>query len=150
MSQVNSVGLAQLCQLMDDTIAFNVRTSWAPAEHLNSSEYVGFYLLVAKREDARTQNILVLVYRNDVTISIPAESVNKNLSYYYSLRFENVYCNADGSLRLSVPQKPVDKVEANIPRHNFYYNGYASLEALVNAQIRPQLSMFDCQERWGY
>lgn len=149
-SQVNSRGLQQLCQVMEDTIAYNVRTSWGAPEHLDNSEYVGYYLLLAKREDARTKNILILIYRNDVTISIPAEKVNKSLSYYYTLRFENVWCNADGSLRLSTPQKPADRVEANIPRHNFYYMGYWSLEDILNAQIRPQLSAFDYLECWGY
>ena len=134
---------------MEDTIAFNVETTWGTPEHLNSSTYVGYYLLTAKRDDARTKNILVLIYRNDVTISLPAEGVNKSMSYYFTLRFENVYCNADGSLRFSAPQQPVEIVEANIPRHNFYYNGYASLEAVKNAQVRPQIGNFNCQENWA-
>ena len=147
---MNNVGLAQLCRTMDDVISYNIRISWGPPEHLNSTDYVGFYLLTAKGANTATSNILILVFYNNVTISIPAEGVNKTLSYYYTLRFENVWCYSDGSLLLSTPQKPLDKVEANIPGHNFYYMGYASLDALEAAQIRPQLGMFDCQERWGY
>ena len=40
---------------MDGVIANNVRTTWGSVEHLNRSEYVGFYLLAAKDENARTQ-----------------------------------------------------------------------------------------------
>ena len=30
-------------------------------------------------------------------------------------------------------------MKANIPRHNFYYNGYSSLEELYRAQVEPYL-----------
>lgn len=147
--QVGDGGLRQLCQVMDSTIAENVRTTWGAPEHLDRSRYVGMYLLNARRESARTTNILILVYQNDVTISLPAEGVSKSLSYYYTLRFENVWCYADGSLLLSTPQKPLEEVQANIPGHNFYYRGYASLEDLERVQITPQMSAYDVQERWN-
>ena len=136
-SQIDSRGLQQLCALMDGVIANNVRTTWGSVEHLNRSEYVGFYLLAAKDENARTRNMLILVYRNDVSVIIPAENVNKSLSYYYSLRFENVQRGADGSLLLGDYREPGDTVNADIYRHNFYYNGHRTLDEVYNAWVKP-------------
>ena len=124
-------------------------TSWGAAEHLNSSVYVGCCLLSADQEDTRPRSVLILIYKNDVTVSIPAQQINKSLSYYYMLRFENVWCNADGSLTLSTPQGPAGTVYANIPGHNFYYSGYESLEALRNSQITPLLSKYTLSEAWA-
>ena len=136
-SQIDSRGVQQLCDTMDGVIANNVRTTWGSVEHLNRSEYVGFYLLTAKDENARTRNMLILVYRNDVSVIIPAENVNKSLSYYYSLRFENVQRGADGSLLLGDYQEPGDRVNADIYRHNFYYNGHRTLDEVYNAWVKP-------------
>ncbi len=149
LSQLGSQGLGQLCQVMEETIDRNVRTSWGSPEHLDRSVYVGCYLLSAAQEDTRPRSILILIYQNDVTISIPAQQIYKSLSYYYMLRFENVWCSADGSLTLSTPQGPAGTVYANIPGHNFYYSGYETLDALRNSQITPLLGKYTLSETWA-
>lgn len=138
-SQLKSRGLEQLQRKMEDTITENVRTTWSAPEHLLRSEYVGFYLLAGESDSAQPRNILVLVYHNDVNISISREKVNKDISYFYCLRFENVWCGEDGSLSLSEPARPAEQVNANIPRHNFYYKGYVNLEELYRRQVEPNL-----------
>ena len=147
-SRLESKGLDQLCRVMEDTIAYNVRTSWGAPEHLDRSRYVGFYLLSAKTDSTWPRNILVLVYRNEVTISIPAENVNKSLSYYYTLRFENVWCNEDGSLNLPTPQKPEQKVEANIPGHYFYYMGYQTTDDVFWYLLAPYTDEYELTQQY--
>ena len=147
-SRLESKGLDQLCRVMEDTIAYNVRTSWGAPEHLDRSYYVGLYLLSAKTDSTWPRNILVLVYRNEVTISIPAENVNKSLSYYYTLRFENVWCNEDGSLNLPTPQKPEQKVEANIPGHYFYYMGYQTTDDVFLYLLAPYTDEYELTQRY--
>jgi hypothetical protein len=122
---------------MDGVIANNVRTTWGSVEHLNRSEYVGCYLLTARDPNARTRNMLILVYRNDVSVIIPAENINKSLSYYYSLKFENVRRSADGTLILGEHQGPTDTVNAGIPGHHFYYNGNKTLDEVYKAWVKP-------------
>ncbi len=135
--QLDGQSLRQLCDVMDSVIATNVRTTWGAVEHLNRASYVGCYLLTARDPNAQTQNMLILVYRNEVSIVIPAESVDKDLDYYYSLEFENVLLNPDGSLSLGEPQKPTDRVNASVPRHNFYYNGHKTTEEVYRAWVKP-------------
>ena len=147
-SRLESKGLDQLCRVMEDTIAYNVRTSWGAPEHLDRSYYVGLYLLSAKTDSTWPRNILVLVYRNEVTISIPAENVNKSLSYYYTLRFENVWCNEDGSLNLPTPQKPEQRVEANIPGHYFYYMGYQTTDDVFLYLLAPYTDEYELTQRY--
>ena len=147
-SRLESKGLDQLCRVMEDTIAYNVRTSWGAPEHLDRSRYVGFYLLSAKTDSTWPRNILVLVYRNEVTISIPAENVNKSLVYFYTLRFENVWCNEDGSLNLPTPQKPEQKVEANIPGHYFYYMGYQTTDDVFWYLLAPYTDDYELTQRY--
>lgn len=133
--QLSEQGLEQLRQVMENTIAENIRSSWSPAEHLVSSDYRGFLLLTPKESGSTPRNVLILVYENRVNIRIPAEGVDKSLDYYYALRFENVWCNADGSLVLPAPIKPEGEIKANVPKHYFYYKGYPDLDALRREQV---------------
>ena len=147
--QLTERGLGQMKKVMEDVIAENVRTTWGAPEHLLSSEYRGCLLLTAKGEDAPFHNILILVYQNRVNIRIPAEGVDKTLEYYYPLRFENVWCSADGSLVLPSPILPGGEVKANVPGHYFYYKGYADLEALRRAMADPERERYTVEEIWA-
>ena len=147
--QLSEKGLSQMKRVMEDTIAENVRTSWNPVEHLESSEYAGYVLLRAKGESQPIRNILILAYHNRVNIRIPAEGVDKTLEYYYTLRFENVWCNADGSLILPSPVRPEGEVKANVPGHYFYYKGYSDLDALRRAMVDPERENYDVTEMWA-
>lgn len=142
-SQVGSIAVAQLCEIMDSVVEYNVSTSWGAAEHLDSSKYVGFYLLAAKDPNVKPQNMLILVYQNAVSITIPREKVDYHLSYYYSLMFENVEICPNGSLNLGEYQKPSDQVNADIPRHHFYYLGHTDMEGLYRAMVTPYLDRYD-------
>ncbi len=144
--QLGDPGLAQLKQTMEDTIAENIRSSWSPTEHLLSADYQGYLLLTARDEGDPIRNALVLVYYNRVNIRIPAEGVDKSLEYYYTLRFENVWCNADGSLILPAPVKPGNEIKANVPGHYFYYKGYPDLDELRKGQVDE--ARFHAAEIW--
>lgn len=117
-------------------IAYNVSSSWGKAEHLDRSAYVGCYVLSRNDSAGQPRNYVIAVFQNDVTISIPAEKVNKSLSYYYTLRFENVIGTGD-SFQPGDYEKPDNKVLAGVPGHNFYYMGYASLSDLYASLVRP-------------
>lgn len=147
--QLSEQGLGQLRRVMEDVIAENVRTTWGAPEHLLSSEYRGYLLLSPKGEDAPFHNILILVYQNRVNIRIPAEGVDKTLEYYYPLRFEELWCSADGSMVLSSPVLPGGEVKANVPGHYFYYKGYGDLEALRRAMADPERSVYNVEEVWA-
>ena len=136
-AQLDSRDVQQLRSAMDGVIAENVRSSWNSVEHLTASDYVGCYLLTAKDANAQVQNMLIVVYRNDVSIVIPQENVNKSLSYYYSLRYKNVTRNADGTLTLGACEKPSERVNADVYRHNYYYNGHKTTDEVYKAWVKP-------------
>ena len=147
--QLSEQGLGQLRNVMEGVIAENVRTTWGAPEHLLSSEYRGYLLLTAKGDNSTFHNILILVYQNRVNIRIPAEGVDKTLEYYYPLRFEDLWCSADGSLILPSPILPGGEVKANVPGHYFYYKGYGDLEALRRAMVDPERSAYNVEEFWA-
>ena len=67
----------------------------------------------------------------------------------YPLRFEELWCSADGSLVLSSPVLPGGEVKANVPGHYFYYKGYGDLEALRRAMADPERSVYNVEEVWA-
>ena len=148
-AQLSEQGLGQLKNVMEGVIAENVRTTWGAPEHLLSSEYRGYLLLTPKGDNSTFHNILILVYQNRVNIRIPAEGVDKTLEYYYPLRFEDLWCSADGSLILPSPILPGGEVKANVPGHYFYYKGYGDLEALRRAMVDPERSAYNVEEFWA-
>ncbi len=137
ISQLDSRDEQQLRSAMDAVIADNVRSSWNDVEHLTGSDYVGCYLLTAKDPNAKTQNMLVVVYHNSVSIVIPQENISKDLDYYYSLRYQNVTRRVDGTLELGAYEKPAERVNADIYRHNYYYNGHKTTDGVYKAWVKP-------------
>ena len=137
VSQLDSRDVQQLRSAMDAVIADNVRSSWNDVEHLTASDYVGCYLLTAKDANAQVQNMLIVVYRNDVSIVIPQENISKDLDYYYSLRYQNVTRGTDGTLELGAYEKPAERVNADIYRHNYYYNGHKTTDGVYKAWVKP-------------
>ena len=136
-SQVSEAGERQLRDTLDGIVASNVRTTWNTEEHLTRSEYVGYYLLTAKDPNVGVQNRLILVCRNDVSIVIPKEKIDKSLSYYYSIEYCNVTVNPDGTLNLGGYQEPGTNVKADIYRHNYYYFGHETAEGVYNYWVKP-------------
>ena len=142
-SQVSEAGDRQLRDNLEGIVAHNVSSSWNTEEHLTRSEYVGFYLLTAKSANADVQNRLILVCRNEVSIVIPKENVNKSLSYYYSVVYDNVTVNPDGTLNLGKYQEPGTNVKADVYRHNYYYYGHETLEGVYNYWVRPETGGYE-------
>ena len=125
-----------LSGLIGDVIARNVAESWAPAEHLDASRFLGCYVLSRKEGSSGPRNYVIAVCRNDVTISIPRENLSKSLSYYYTLRWTDVKL-ADGQLILGGYETPSGRVLAGIPGHNFYYDGYEDISVLLSSLVQP-------------
>ena len=142
-SDLTQASIENLCAQVNAVISNNVANSWGRTENLESSSYVGCYVLSNPNAVNEAKNYVIVVFKNDVLISIPNEGVSKQLSYYYTLKYSNVSMDANGNCLLGSYLEPDNKVLAGIPGHNYYYNGYDNLEVLYNYLIQPKLSDYD-------
>ena len=44
---------------------------------------------------------------------------------------------ADGTLELGAYEKPAERVNADIYRHNYYYNGHKTTDGVYKAWVKP-------------
>lgn len=135
-AELSADDIDRLCDQMGAVIAANVAESWGAPENLEHSEYIGCYVLSRSGGTSGPQNYLIVVFRNDVLISIPKENISHRLSYYFTLRYTD-YSVIERENALWDYEEPDSRVQAGVPGHNFYYNGYKDLQAVYNSLVRP-------------
>ena len=137
-SQISASDRQKICAQMEEKIDANVTQSWAPEEHLLCSNYVGIYVLSLKPGYTGKNNIVLLVYSNDVNIRLKAEGINKNLTYYYVLQYNNVTIDAKGKCSFGAYTTPHSTVRVD----RWYYDGYATQNDLYSALVSPNLNKY--------
>lgn len=132
-------------QQLEDVVRSNVANTWGSAEHLDSLEHVGTYVLRKKDKSIYGEaNYVDIVYRVNASVSIPAEGIQRTFSYYYVLSYRGVvvdqYGNfVKGSYDIVSSSK---RFEPGIPGHSFWYAGYGDLQQVYNEYAAKNLAHY--------
>ena len=105
---------------------------WDEAISLDSAAYVGNYLLVAKDQETNSRkNMLYLVYQVQSTASFPEEGYQGSVTFYYTVRFDNLIATPDGKVQVELGDYVTqnDRFRTEFNGHSYYFPGYENLDA---------------------
>ena len=132
LEQVDSATLEEMKSRGADAIKAEAAQDWDEAISLDSATYVGNYLLVAKDQETNSRkNMLYLVYQVQSTASFPEEGYQGSVTFYYTVRFDNLIATPDGKVQVELGDYVTqnDRFRTEFNGHSYYFPGYENLDA---------------------
>lgn len=101
--------------------------------------FVNAYLLAGGDADV-PHNYIGVIYKMDVSVSLPQIGTTERYEYYYALVFNDLsFINGEWQLDLTAYKQPDSQVEYYPGGSYYFYYGYYSLEELMRISVDPLL-----------
>lgn len=131
LSEVNEDILEQMKTHSSDVINAHIAKSWDSNCSLKDISYLGSYLLTPKSfSNYIIQNRIYLVYQVNAVVSVPDEEIEENVSYYFTVCFENMIANSDGTVSVDLGQyrMPDSQFIKKIGESTYSFRGFETLD----------------------
>ncbi len=144
LSEIDEATLGEMQARGEDALRAEAAKDWDELVSLDNMSYLGGYLLTAKDADEEPNNVLYLVYQIQSTISVPEEELQESFTYYYTVSFENLIAEADGTVQVDLGDYRTsnDQFWKDLGTRRYYYHGYADLDTLLRECVSVNVDRY--------
>lgn len=145
LSEIKDDIFAEMRSQCEDAIRAEAAKTWSDVISLDGLSYQGSYLLTAKNpSDARTNNMLYLVYQVQSTANLPEDGVHESFAYYYTVRFDNLTTAPDGTVSVSLEDYDTtsNSFSKEFGNRSFRYRGYEDLDSAFQECVSANLEQY--------
>ncbi|MDY3691884.1 MAG: hypothetical protein SO072_07925 [Dysosmobacter sp.] len=141
LSQIPDTALTGMQKEATDILAAYIAREWAKTSTLESTTYIGSYLLTRKpNSSGRDQNQLYLVH--EVTCGSNYDGADAHIKYYYYTAFTNVVVHDDGNVSWGNCRTAAKRYTFDVHGASFYVYGYETLAELFNDCVMTRVDNY--------
>lgn len=153
LSQIDSEMLEKMKSRGEDALRAEAAQKLDDSATLDQVTYIGSYFLTAKDSDHRDQenNMLYLVYQVQSSGSFPEDNIRESFSYYYTVRFDNLVAEPDGSISADLGEYSVSekRFQKEFGNHRLSFNGYEDLDSVFRECVTKQIDRYSYESSVG-
>lgn len=140
---------------VEDKLTAYAANYWDDDVTLKNLEYVGNYLLTAKKSTGYYDgNRCIIVYKVTAHVSIPDKDYSKDYSYYYGLGYNDIIIEADGNCTVDYSNDYDNYVNLKFDTgidngwfstYSYSFNGYKDIPSLYKEYVTTQAEYYECE-----
>lgn len=146
LSEVSEDAFTQMKAQAEDVMKANAAKNWAKESTMDSTTYVGSYLLTPKSQQAYDgNNQLYLVYEIKATVKNPKDESQESITYYYTVRYDDLLVSADGTVEVDLTDYRTNNpsFSKELAKSRYYFDGYESLDEAYNRCVTSNLDRYN-------
>lgn len=146
LSEVSEDALAQMKAQAEDVMKANAARNWAKESTMDSTTYVGSYLLTPKNQQGYdANNQLYLVYEIKATVKNPKDESQESITYYYTVGYDDLLVSADGTVEVDLTDYRTNNpgFSRELAKSRYYFDGYESLDEAYNRCVTSNLDRYN-------
>lgn len=156
LDQISEDTLAKMQSQSEDVMRAEAARRSADNASLDQMTYAGSYLLSAKNPDSGygEYNMLYLVYQLESSIRYEEEDITDSFSYYYTVRFDDLIANTDGTVTVDLSnysttsdsfRHTVQYGEESYEQDTYYVYGYETIDSAFNECVAVNMDTYNYQ-----
>ncbi len=146
LSEVSEDAFTQMKSQAEDVMKANAAKNWAKESTMDSTTYVGSYLLTPKSQQAYDgNNQLYLVYEIKATVKNPKDESQESITYYYTVRYDDLLVSADGTVEVDLTDYRTNNpsFSKELAKSRYYFDGYESMDEAYNRCVTSNLDRYN-------